>query len=469
VSPALALAGLAVALWSAGAGAEPPPAAVSSASGKSQPYAPRWWREHIGLDDAPEAGRREHCADPQPVTVAVIDTGVDYLHPDLPRTQLWVNAAERLNGLDDDHDGYVDDLIGWNFVDGDNNPWDDSGHGTLVAGLIAARAGAASPGVNPAARIMALKVLNALGYGRSSDLAAAVDFAVAHGARVINLSLGAAELGDVGRRAVRRAIEAGTLVVVAAGNGGRDTDGFGLADLDGVLTVAATGPDDRRARFANYGRAVKLAAPGVDVLGLRARGSDLIAFSGASAYRAGAAIVGAEGRYYRASGTSFAAAIVSGAASLVISCRPALTGVEAGRVLVQSARSTGAAGVNLLTGYGVLDVRAALAADPKFWIQAEIDSVKLAGDPPSPTLRVSGSADASEFQGARLRAAPADFPDDWIELGAPLTAAVHAAPLVEVDTRLLRGPRRWILQLVTVGAGGRSREARFGVDLGGAP
>jgi subtilisin family serine protease len=443
----------------------------AGAPAPSEPYPDRWWAEHIGLDPSSAAADvfTQRCAAPQPVTVAVIDTGVDYTHPDLPRTQLWVNDGEKLNGLDNDHDGYVGDLIGWNFVDGDNNPWDDAGHGTLVAGLIAAAPGGRSPGINPQARIMALKVLNAAGFGRSSDLAAAVDFATAHGARVINLSLGDAELGEVGARAVRRAIDAGVLVVVAAGNQARDTRGFGLADLDGVLTVAATDRDDRRARFANWGRSVHIAAPGVDILGLRARGTDLIATSGAVGYRPGTAIVGTEGRYYRASGTSFAAAIVAGSASLLLSCRPKLTGVEAGRLLVQAARELEPKGVNLQTGYGLLDVRAALAGDEQFWVEAQIDAVALGGSIEAPTIVVTGTADASSFGGARLRAAPESYPNDWLEVGAPLASAVHAGKLAEFDARTLRGPSRWILELVTTCGDGRARAARYALDLRATP
>ena len=439
--------------------------------GSSAPYPDRWWADHIGLDasSATTDVLAQHCAAPQPVTVAVIDTGIDYLHPDLPRTQLWVNAGEKLNGLDNDHDGYVGDLIGWNFVDGDNNPFDDAGHGTLIAGLIAAAPGGRSPGINPSARIMALKVLNAAGYGRSSDLAAAVDFARTHGARVINLSLGDAELGEVGARAVRRAIDAGVLVVAAAGNQARDTHDFGLADLDGVLTVAATDRDDRRAKFANWGRSVRIAAPGVDILGLRARGTDLIATSGAAVYRPGAASVGPEGRYYRASGTSFAAAIVSGSASLLLSCRPTLTGVEAGRLLVQSARELEPKGVNLQTGYGLLDVRAALTGDEKFWVEAQIDAVALGGSAEAPTIVVTGTTDASAFGGARLRAAPESYPDDWLDVGAPLATAVHAGKVAEFDARTLRGPHRWILELVTTNSDGKTRAARYALDLRAAP
>jgi subtilisin family serine protease len=116
-----------------------------------------------------------------PVIVAVIDTGIDYRHPDLARERIWRNARERDNGIDDDDNGYVDDLIGWDFANGTNNPWDDSGHGTHVAGVIAATTGngLGIAGLSDAVHILPLKVLNVFGRGRSAGVADAIYYAVA--------------------------------------------------------------------------------------------------------------------------------------------------------------------------------------------------------------------------------------------------------------------------------------------------
>ena len=458
---------LAALAWCAGAA----PAESPAPSGSwGQPYPDQWALARIGAEHsaASEARRQALCPAPQPVIVAVIDSGLDYLHADFPRERLWINPKEKLNGVDDDHDGYVDDLIGWNFVDDDNNPWDESGHGTMIAGIIAA-AGSRAAGINPHARIMPLKVLNALGRGSSTAIAAAVDFAIAHEARIINLSLGGEHVSQLLARTVERATAAGALVVIAAGNQGRDLGTDSLAGMPGVVTVGATDPHDGRAPFSNWGAALTLAAPGVDILSLRARGSDLIAVSGASAYRAGIAIVGEEGQYYRASGTSFAAAMVSGVASWVIACRPQLRGQDIERILTQSARDIGPPGVDVQSGYGLVDLPAALAMDPGFFVQAEISAVSLVSAANGPQLRVVGSADASAFQKALLRAAPEAYPSDWIELGAALTQPVRAGTLAQFDPRLVRGARRWLLQLVTEASTGQMREARFVMDLGSAP
>ena len=128
------------------------------------------------------------------MTVAVIDTGVDWSHPDLSG-QIWVNPGEncsgcRTDGIDNDHNGYVDDWRGWDFVDNDNNPMDDHGHGTHVAGTIGATGnnGVGVAGVNWNVRIMPVKFLNAQGSGSTADAISAVLYAAQNGADVMNNS-----------------------------------------------------------------------------------------------------------------------------------------------------------------------------------------------------------------------------------------------------------------------------------------
>jgi subtilisin family serine protease len=315
---------------------------------------------------------------------------------------------------------------------------------------------------------MPLAALNAAGHGRSSQIAAAIHYAVANGAQVINLSLGSEDLSALEERAIKRALEAGVIVVVASGNLGRDTKGFGLADLRGVLVVAATDPDDERAKFSNYGANVSIAAPGVDILGLRARESDFVRASRADAVTAASgagAIVGPDGRYYRASGTSFAAAFVSGVASWLLSVRPELTGVQATRIITQSARDVGTPGIDPFSGFGLVDARAAFAADPEFWIASRITKVEAGAD----AVQILGISDASRFAGATLRAAPEAYPDDWIPVAAPITEAVRAGALGSIALRQLHGARRWIVQLRTKHENGRQLESRVLLDLGEAP
>jgi subtilisin family serine protease len=231
------------------------------------------------------------------VTVAVLDSGITMEHPDLQRN-IWTNPGEsgadrEANGIDDDHDGFVDDVHGWDFVDGDNAVDDvrtanlvGSGggiaHGTAVASVIAAASdnGTGMAGVAPRTTLLPVRVVATQGWS-DSDLAAGIDYAAAHGARIANISLGVADIAGFGDRpltdqAIRRHPD--VLFVVAAGNSGADADTSQttpcLSSADNVLCVAATDQDDHLASFADplnpasdYGATtVDLGAPGDNIL-----------------------------------------------------------------------------------------------------------------------------------------------------------------------------------------------------------
>lgn len=213
-------------------------------------------------------------------TIAVVDTGVDLVHPDLA-ANLWSNPGELPNGLDDDGNGRVDDLHGWDFADGDDDPSDDHDHGTHVAGTAAAVAGngVGVAGVAPQARLMAVRVLGAGGSGAMSDVISGVLYAAQEGASVINLSLGApADPGDAAglaalwNDAAAQAAAHGALLVVAAGNDASDNDTWPdfpcSATAPTIVCVAALGTDGRfDASYSNRGaRSVDLAAPGSAIL-----------------------------------------------------------------------------------------------------------------------------------------------------------------------------------------------------------
>jgi subtilisin family serine protease len=211
------------------------------------------------------------------VTVAVLDSGVAYGHPDLA-PNMWANDDEVPgNGVDDDRNGIVDDRRGWDFVDADADPSDEQGHGTHVAGTIGARgnndtSGAGTtdvPGIAWNVRLMPVRVLNENGEGSYADLIAGVTYAWQNGAHIANLSMGARYFSQALQEAM--AAGSGTLWVVAAGN---DSSDLGIAEqypckfeIANLVCVAATDSRDRLASFSNYGRtSVAVAAPGVNIL-----------------------------------------------------------------------------------------------------------------------------------------------------------------------------------------------------------
>lgn len=259
------------------------------------------------------------------IIVAVVDTGVDLGHPDL--------AGNIASG-------------GWDFVNGDDNPQDDHGHGTHVAGIVAAVTNNALgvAGVAWQARILPVKVLDRDGDGTSSDVASGIRWAADAGASIISLSLG----GPASRTladAVAYAQQRGALVVAAGGNEYQEGNPTTYpAAYPGVIGVAATDRFDQRAFFSNTGPYIDLAAPGVDIF---------------STYW------GASSSTYRAlSGTSMAAPHVAGLAGLVQSALPELTAVEVTEVLTMTAEKVGSTsyvnGRNDEYGYGRIDARAAL-------------------------------------------------------------------------------------------------------------
>src|SRR3954470_21595268 len=278
-------------------------------------------------------------------TVAVVDTGVNAAHPDLAG-QLAANAGETGHGresnrADHDHDGLVDDWRGWDWAQDDTNADDGNGHGSHVAGIVAARqARTGITGAAPDARILPLRVLGADGFGNDGDIASAFDYAGDLDIGVVNASLGGP--GASAAEADAFAAHPQTLYVVAAGNDGEDNDSTTNypcdAPQDNVICVGATDNNDERASFSNYGHnTVDLFAPGVTIV---------------SAWRA------PESGWWIADGTSMAAPHVAGTLALMRAAAPSLGAAQLRQALLDSVDDVGLHAFSV-TG-GRLDAAAAV-------------------------------------------------------------------------------------------------------------
>ena len=242
-------------------------AAPAAASAASDPLMSSQW----ALADPAQIGAQEAWtqSDGSGVVVAVLDTGIQLNHPDLAGN-IWTNADEIAgNGRDDDSNGIVDDVHGANMFDHSANVGDDHGHGTHVAGIVAARQGngEGGSGLAPGAKIMPVKVLNANMSGTTDQLALGIRYAVDNGARILNVSLNSDNEAPTVKSAVAYAGQHGAIIVASAGNNGRNIDlipSFPAALPDAaILSVAAQSESGLLWNLSNTGsRSVDLAAPG---------------------------------------------------------------------------------------------------------------------------------------------------------------------------------------------------------------
>jgi hypothetical protein len=307
------------------------------------------------------------------VVVALIDSGYDVEHEDIDETTVWVNPLEAVGaaGVDDDANGFVDDLHGWDWVENDATTNDPYGHGTHVGATIAAatnnQLGVA--GLGRSLHIMPLRILDRSGGGSVSDLVDAINYARKYGAKIINLSLVMSTPSQALQTAVRQATGDGLILVAASGNSNRRVSW--PAAFPETVAVGATDRDDVRATFSNYGPELDLAAPGVEII---------------SAYRGG---------YHNLSGTSMATPHVSALAGLVWSLRPDLDDtavIDLLRAAAVDVNADEAPGPDDFVGAGRIDYAETLrraSADLVLRPTSAAANIVFAGEPVVYTLNVT--------------------------------------------------------------------------------
>jgi subtilisin family serine protease len=282
------------------------------------------------------------------IAVAIIDTGIDYIHPDLGEN-IWINLAEFKGapGVDDDGNGYVDDIYGIDTYGHDSDPMDDHGHGTHVAGTVGAMGnnGMGVVGVNWRIKLIPCKFLSQDGYGYTDGAVECLEYIRALKEKGVNIvatnnSWGGGSYSQALYDAIDAQRRSDILFIAAAGNDNANNDNWDFYpasyNLPNVLSVAATDANDHKVWFSNYGRrTVHVGAPGVDIVSLRANGTDM--------YGDGDHFIpqgDPDAKYYVASGTSMAAPHVTGLVGLLKSQNSERTWIDIKNLILSSSENT---------------------------------------------------------------------------------------------------------------------------------
>ncbi len=344
------------------------------------------------------------------IVIAVVDTGVDWNHQDLA-ANIWTNEGEIAgDSIDNDGNGYIDDVRGWDFVtvdpgsvyEGedpgppDNDPMDVQGHGTHCSGIIGAvgNNSLGITGVTWNSRLMAVRAGYKDTSGRGSlqhaDIAAAIIYATDSGADIINMSFGGGDSETI-QDAINYASAAGVILIASAGNGGCNCLQYPAA-YDTVLSISSFDHNDVKASSSNYGDWIDVAAPGVDIYSTFANGT-----------------------YAFSSGTSMAAPQVCGVAGLILSNNPGFSREEVRQILRVSADDVSSAGWDEQSGYGRINAFNALQIDTVCTAQINTPSVH---EEVSGIIPVTGTASGSDFSHYELYYGEGTNPSSWIQIGA---------------------------------------------------
>ena len=361
------------------------------------------------------------------VVIAVVDSGIMLQHPEL-RNQLWQNSGEIAdNGVDDDNNGYIDDIVGWDFSDAptlqglgdwkdrDNMPDDETGHGTQVSGIIAAEAnnGVGISGIAWNCKLMTLRAGFRIGGGaflQNDDIAAAIVYAADNGADVINMSLGDTVNSFLIQDAVEYAYRRGCVLVAAAGNSS-EPGSYYPAALENVISVAALDSENQLGS-SNFGASIDIAAPGEEILT-----TDLLQSYGIK------------------SGTSMAAAHISGVAALLISANPSCSNDQVYRWTMDSSRQlsiTNLVGAGLVDAYSALTSHNGLIAEITTRISPQIENSEQ-----NNVINIIGSAGGADFLQYWLDYGISEIPDLWFPIGFPQSKPKYNSVLHEWDTSSL--------------------------------
>ncbi len=392
------------------------------------------------------------------VLLAIIDTGIDYDHPDLTN-KIFINTGEsgnnkESNGIDDDGNGFIDDYRGWDFTDRvgfpfdstggdylgwDNNPFDDQGHGTYISGIAAAESNNlyGIAGAAPLVKMLNLRAFDPGGYGEEDDVAAAILYAVVMGAKVINMSFGDNAFSYVLRDVIRYAYSQNVVLIASAGNSGSSAPHY-PSGYSEVICVGNSTDQDFVAGSSNFGSTIDLVAPGSIIM--------------TTAKNAGYSII---------SGTSASAPYVSGAASLILS-KQSFTNEEIKQILKSTSDDIGEAGWDLKSGAGRLNIFKALSVTAPSIIQFHTPTQDFATS--GNNITVVASVLSPYFKNYSLEVGTGFNPTAWIPLITNNLTQISNQEIFNLNVSTY-SDTVYTLRLVVNQTTGRTLEERINIHI----
>ncbi len=397
------------------------------------------------------------------IIIGLIDTGIDYLHPDL-KNKIFYNPGEmgtdpkgndkKNNGIDDDGNGFIDDYMGWDFTDEkgfpfdstsgdylnwDNNPMDENGHGTYIAGILAAETNnhIGIAGAAPKIKILNVRAFDPSGYGQEDDVASAILYAVKMGAKVINMSFGDTQYSNVLRDVIRYAYNEGVVLVASSGNDGSDEPHY-PSGYSEVICVGNSTENDYVASTSNYGSTLDLVAPGTDILTTEKGGG-----------------------YGEVSGTSASAPFVSATAGLILSLGN-FTNEEVKQILKSTADDIDQPGWDIKSGAGRLNIFRALSSLAPSTIK--FNSPTQDFSTLSDTVNINATILSAYFNSYSLYLGVGKNPNSWTNLIQNGKYQVENKNIYNLDISSL-ADSTYCLRLVVQFSNGKTTEERVNFNI----
>jgi len=406
-----------------------------------------------GLEKADFHLAWEHEVGSNDIKIALVDTGIDYLHEDLQNCIGYnykefgvdINGNNKIsNGIDDDQNGFIDDYLGWNFVENSlngNNPTDDQGHGTSVAGVIGASSNneIGITGISWNSKIIIAKAFNKYGYGKEEDVSAALLYSFIRGAQIINMSFGDVTYSILFKDVIDFLTNNNVILVASAGNSESDNPHYPSA-FPSVISVGASDINDNLSSFSNFGNTIDLLAPGSEIL---------------------TTSIQDDKKYNLVSGTSIAAPFVTGLASLLLSRNNNLSISDLSQIFKTTADDLYSEGFDYYSGSGRINALKAVLANSQQRIQVNFPLNTSAFS--DTTFSVNVTAISPNFQNYKIQLDQLNETEDWETIFTSSYQIVDSN-VCDINTTLL-SEGFYTIQLVVFNYDGTSSEERVQFEI----